>query len=55
MRITAVHPMRKEALKKLLLEARIDWVIADRLLKQGKLPELAYGGRIFYMRKLSSR
>jgi hypothetical protein len=50
-----VHPMREEALKKLLLEAKIDWVIADRLLKQKKLRELAYGGRIFYMRKLSGR
>ena len=52
--ITAVHPMREEALKKLLLEARVDWSVVDRLLKQGKLIQLVYGGRIFYMRKLSS-
>ena len=53
--ITAVHPMREEVLKKLLLEARIDWSIVDRLLKQGKLLELVYRGKIFYMRKLPGR
>lgn len=50
--ITAVHPMREEALKKLLLEARIDWSIVDQLLKQGKLLEVVYRGRSFYLRKL---
>ena len=50
-----MHPMREEVLKKLLLEARIDWSIVDRLLKQGKLLELVYRGKIFYMRKLPGR
>jgi wyosine [tRNA(Phe)-imidazoG37] synthetase (radical SAM superfamily) len=53
--ITAVHPMREEALKKLLLEARVDSSIVDRLLKQGKLLELIYRGKSFYMRKLPGR
>ena len=50
--ITAVHPMREEALNKLLGEKRIDWSIVDRLLQQGELLELAYRGKRFYMRRL---
>jgi len=53
--ITAVHPIREEALKKLLQQARIAWSIVDRLLAQGKLLELVYRGKIFYMRKLPGR
>lgn len=53
--ITAVHPMREEALAKLLREAKVDWSIVDRLLKQGKLLKLVYRGKYFYMRKLPGR
>ena len=53
--ITAVHPMRKETLEKLLLDAKVDWSIVDRLVKQGKLLELIYRGKSFYMRKLPGR
>jgi wyosine [tRNA(Phe)-imidazoG37] synthetase (radical SAM superfamily) len=50
--ITAVHPMREEALNKVLGEKSIDWSIVDRLLQQGELLELAYRGKRFYMRRL---
>jgi wyosine [tRNA(Phe)-imidazoG37] synthetase (radical SAM superfamily) len=50
--ITAVHPMREEALDKVLRERRIDWSIVDRLLERGELVELAYRGKKFYMRRL---
>jgi wyosine [tRNA(Phe)-imidazoG37] synthetase (radical SAM superfamily) len=53
--ITAVHPMRQEALKELLLKAGMDWSMVDRLLQQGELLELVYRGRNFYMRKLPGR
>jgi wyosine [tRNA(Phe)-imidazoG37] synthetase (radical SAM superfamily) len=53
--ITAVHPMREEALAKLLREAELDRSIVDRLVKQGKLLELVYRGKNFYMRKLPGR
>jgi len=53
--ITAVHPMREKALKKLLLKAGVDWSVVDILLKEGKLLELVYRGRLFYMRKLPGR
>lgn len=53
--ITAVHPLREEALAKLLHEAKVDWPIVDRLVKQGKLLEIVYRGKKFYMRKLPGR
>jgi wyosine [tRNA(Phe)-imidazoG37] synthetase (radical SAM superfamily) len=53
--ISAVHPIREEVLRKLLRQARIDWSIVDRLLAKGKLSEIAYRGKIFYMRKLPGR
>ncbi len=53
--ISAVHPIREEVLRKLLRQARIDWSIVDRLLAKGNLLELAYRGKIFYMRKLPGR
>ncbi len=53
--ITAVHPMREDAVKELLNKAGADWSIIDRLKEEGKLIEVEYGGKKFYMRKLKSR
>jgi wyosine [tRNA(Phe)-imidazoG37] synthetase (radical SAM superfamily) len=53
--ITAVHPMREDALEEFLLQAKADWSIIEGLLKQGRLIELNYRKRRFYMRRLSSR
>jgi wyosine [tRNA(Phe)-imidazoG37] synthetase (radical SAM superfamily) len=53
--ITAVHPMRKEAVEKLLKKANTDWQIMDKLLQEGKLRELEYEGNTYYMRKTTSR
>jgi wyosine [tRNA(Phe)-imidazoG37] synthetase (radical SAM superfamily) len=50
--ITAVHPMRKEAVKKLLEKAVADWQVVEKLLGENKLVELEYEGNIYYMRKL---
>jgi wyosine [tRNA(Phe)-imidazoG37] synthetase (radical SAM superfamily) len=50
--ITAVHPMREDALEKLLVEAKVDWSIVDRLVKQKKILQIVYRGKSFYMRKL---
>jgi wyosine [tRNA(Phe)-imidazoG37] synthetase (radical SAM superfamily) len=49
--ITAVHPMRKEAVEKFLKKANADWQIMHRLLQEGKLRELEYEGNTYYMRK----
>ena len=53
--ITAVHPMRKEAVKEFLKKADADWSIIEKLLKEDKLIELEYEGHKYYMRRLPSR
>jgi wyosine [tRNA(Phe)-imidazoG37] synthetase (radical SAM superfamily) len=50
--ITAVHPMREEAVKKFLKKADADWQIVEKLLVQNKLKELEYEGKTYYLRKL---
>ena len=51
--ITAVHPMREEAVQELLSKAEADWSIVDRLIAQDKLIELDYEGQKFYLRRFS--
>lgn len=53
--ITAVHPMRKEAVKEFLKKADADWRVIEKLLKEDKLIELEYEGNRYYMRRLLSR
>jgi len=50
--ITAVHPMRDEAVKKLLEKTDADWQIIETLVGENKLVELEYEGNTYYMRKL---
>jgi wyosine [tRNA(Phe)-imidazoG37] synthetase (radical SAM superfamily) len=49
--ITAVHPMREEAVKKLLKKADADWQVIEKLLGENKLVELEYEGNTYYLRK----
>jgi wyosine [tRNA(Phe)-imidazoG37] synthetase (radical SAM superfamily) len=53
--ITAVHPMREEAVQKLLARDRAGWEVVQELTRAGKLVELEYRGHRFYMRKLPGR
>jgi wyosine [tRNA(Phe)-imidazoG37] synthetase (radical SAM superfamily) len=53
--ITAVHPMRREAVKEFLRKADADWNVIEKLLREDKLVELEYEGNAYYMRRLSSR
>jgi wyosine [tRNA(Phe)-imidazoG37] synthetase (radical SAM superfamily) len=53
--ITAVHPMRREAVSDFLARAGSDWPLVRRLIAQGRLVETTYAGRSFYMRKLPDR
>lgn len=55
MSITAVHPMRKEAVMEFLRKADADWLVAEKLLREGELIELPYEGNKYYMRRLPSR
>jgi len=50
--ITAVHPMREEAVREFLAWARADWSIVRALINQGQLIEMEYEGIKFYMREL---
>lgn len=53
--ITAVHPMREQAVSEFLARAGTDWPIVRRLVAQGQLIEMEYEGNKFYMRKLEGR
>jgi len=53
--ITAVHPMRKEAIEEFLKKANAEWHIIEELLHKKLLIELEYEGKLYYMRKLPSR
>ncbi len=53
--ITAVHPMREDAVRELLGKAGADWSVVERLIRSGALREVEYGGRKFYLRRLPSR
>jgi wyosine [tRNA(Phe)-imidazoG37] synthetase (radical SAM superfamily) len=50
--ITAVHPMRAEAVGDFLTRAGADWSIVHRLVDGGQLIETGYDGQRFYMRRL---
>jgi len=50
--ITAVHPMREEAVKELLRKNGVGWQIIDELLRNGELVKLEYEGNTYYIRKL---
>jgi len=51
--ITAVHPMREEAVVEFLKKADTGWKVIEKLIKDGSLTEVEYQGRKFYMRKFS--
>jgi wyosine [tRNA(Phe)-imidazoG37] synthetase (radical SAM superfamily) len=53
--ITAVHPMRKEAVNKLLARAGATWTVVDRLLARAELAETEYEGHKFYLRRFKKR
>ena len=48
--ITAVHPMRRSAVKDFLEKAAAGWSVVRQLMAQNKLVETAYEGQKFYLR-----
>ena len=48
--ITAVHPMREEAVKKFLEQAGMGWNVVQRLNDAGQLAKTEYDGHRFYLR-----
>ena len=53
--ITAVHPMREDAVDTFLTRAGADWAVVRRLVAQEQLVETEYGSHRFYLRKLNRR
>ncbi len=53
--ITAVHPMREEAVHEFLLKSNVGYNLIEKLLDEGKLIETEYQGRKFYTRRLSAQ
>jgi wyosine [tRNA(Phe)-imidazoG37] synthetase (radical SAM superfamily) len=51
--ITAVHPMREQAVSALLEKAGKDWSIIRRMIASNSIIETAYGGEKFYIRNFS--
>ena len=50
--ISAVHPMREDAVRKLLSRSDAGWELIDKLTTEGKLAEIEYMGQHFYLRKV---
>ena len=49
--ITAVHPMREEAVAAFLARAGAGWTVVQRLIAQGELVETEYEEHKFYTRR----
>jgi wyosine [tRNA(Phe)-imidazoG37] synthetase (radical SAM superfamily) len=50
--ITAVHPMREEAVMELLNRFDTEWETVQELIEKGKMVELEYQGKKFYLRRM---
>jgi hypothetical protein len=49
--ITAVHPMREDAVDDLLKRADADWSVVDSLVGQRQLVSIEHEGQRFYVRR----
>ncbi len=50
--ITAVHPMREEAVRNFLGRAGTDWTVVETLLQESRLKEIQYESKKYFMRSL---
>jgi wyosine [tRNA(Phe)-imidazoG37] synthetase (radical SAM superfamily) len=49
--ITAVHPMREDAIKEYLAKAKKDWEVVQKLMEEEKFLKVHYKDNEFYLRK----
>jgi len=49
--ITAVHPMREDAVSQFLARAGATWAVVERLVAQDRLVQVDYGGYRYYLRR----
>jgi wyosine [tRNA(Phe)-imidazoG37] synthetase (radical SAM superfamily) len=52
--ITAVHPMRKEAVDKLMKKDNDEWATVDKLISEEKIKTTRFLGNTFYFRNLKN-
>ncbi len=50
--ITAVHPMREGAVRKLIDHAGAQWELVGELVRQGQLIETRFGPHVYYLRPI---
>ncbi|MFP4166009.1 MAG: radical SAM protein [Opitutales bacterium] len=50
--ITAVHPLREEVVRELLVRDHGEWEQVDALLRNGKLAKVEYAGQTYYIRRI---
>jgi len=50
--ITAVHPMREDAVSAFLARAGANWSVVERLIERGQIVPAVYRGNTFYQRRL---
>jgi wyosine [tRNA(Phe)-imidazoG37] synthetase (radical SAM superfamily) len=50
--ITSVHPMREDALRHYLQQAGAGWELVEKLLGEGRLKALPWGGHTYYLRRI---
>jgi wyosine [tRNA(Phe)-imidazoG37] synthetase (radical SAM superfamily) len=51
--ITAVHPMREEAVRRLLADDQAQWTVIEELVTEGLLKVMSYQGERFYLRPVA--
>ena len=51
--VTAVHPMREDAVREFLENDRQDWSLIEKLIREEKLLETEFQGKKFYLRRLA--
>jgi len=49
--ITAVHPMREDAVSQFLARAEATWAVVEQLVAQDRLVEVDHDGKTFYLRR----
>lgn len=50
--LTSVHPLREDAAREWLKRVGADWSTISTLLREGRMVELKYNGKTFYLRSL---
>ena len=50
--ITAVHPLREDAVENLLSHAQAEWDVVHKLIEKNLIIKEEYEGRTFYLRKI---